>query len=355
MRHAISMARRVWGQTSPNPAVGCVLVKEGRVIAAGHTAAGGRPHAETQALALAGEHAKDCTAYVTLEPCAHHGHTPPCAEALVMAGVRRVVMACRDEDVRVCGMGVRLLQAAGVEVVQAVAEAEALPLYSGFFSRIHHGLPEINLKIATSLDGKICFANGASQWITGETARAYGHLLRAEHEAIITGIGTVLADNPFLTCRLPGMEDWSPLRVVMDSRLRTPLTSALVESAREVPLLIYTLEAWEEKHIPYRQAGAEIVVLPDMTLEYAARDLAARGVSRALVEAGQGLASHTLLSGLVASVYWFRAPVVIGESGFAAFTGDALEALNKGKKLCLRQKQALGNDVMDIYDVAEGL
>lgn len=356
MRHAISMARRAWGQTAPNPAVGCVLVKQEQVIASAHTAAGGRPHAETQALAQVGEHAKGCTAYVTLEPCAHYGHTPPCAEALVMAGVRRVVIACRDEDARVRGMGVQLLQAAGVEVVQAVAEAEALPLYAGFFSRIHHGLPEINLKIATSLDGKICFADGTSQWITGEQARAYAHLLRAEHEAILTGIGTVLADNPSLTCRLPGMAEHSPLRVVMDSRLRTPLTSRLVASAQDVPLLMYTLQASDEKHRPYREAGAEIVVLPEMTLECAARDLAVRGISRVLVEAGQGIASHALMSGLVTSLYWFRAPMVIGESGFAAFTGEALEGLAKGKWVSsVQHRQTLGKDVLDVYSVAEGL
>lgn len=349
MRQAIAMARRGWGQTAPNPAVGCVLVQGGQVIAAAHTAPGGRPHAETLTIAQAGERAKGATVYVTLEPCAHHGKTPPCAEALIAAGIARVVVACHDEDARVRGEGIRKLRDAGIEVVEGVCEAEALPLYAGFFSRIHHGLPEITLKIATSLDGKIAYSDGSSKWITGEAARAYGHRLRGEHEAILTGIGTVLADDPLLNCRLPGLEHTSPLRAVMDSTLRLPLTSKLVQSANEIPLLVLTTEASEEKHRPYQEAGAEIIVLPEMTLEQAARTLAARGISRLLVEAGQGLSSHALTSGLISRIYWFRAPVVIGDSGFSAFTGEALEHLARGKWLQEESSRPLGNDRLEVY------
>lgn len=351
MRQAIVMAKRVWGQTAPNPAVGCTLVRDGQVIAVSHTASGGRPHAETQALEAAGDAAKGATAYVTLEPCAHHGQTPPCADALIKAGVARVVVACRDEDARMRGQGITVLREAGIEVTEGVCEAEALPLYVGFFSRIHHGLPEINLKIATSLDGKICFADGTSQWITGEKARAYAHLLRAEHEAILTGIGTVLADNPELTCRLPGMEYRSPLRMVMDSSLRTPVHGKLVQSADDMPLILFTLEEAMEKHRPYLDHGAEVVVLEGMTLEQAARALAGRGISRLLVEGGQGIASHALLSGLLSRLYWFRAPVIIGEEGFAAFTGDALTHLTKGKRLYPESAISLGEDMLEVYKV----
>lgn len=351
MRHALRMAHRVWGQTAPNPAVGCVLVQGGQVLAAAHTARGGRPHAEAQALQQAQGLAKGATVYATLEPCAHHGHTPPCAQALIAAGVARVVIACRDADARVQGAGVAMLQHAGIEVVEGVCAEEALPLYAGFFSRQHHGLPEINLKIATSLDGKIAYADGTSQWITGETARSYGHLLRAQHEAILTGIGTVLADDPQLTCRLTGMESCSPLRVVMDSTLRTPLSGNLLRTATQVPLLIFTLEAAQERHRPYLEAGAEIQVLEEMTLNHAARALAAQGINRVLVEAGQGLASHALLSGLASHLYWFRAPVVIGEGGFSAFTGEALEALPKGRKFLPITRQTLGKDTLEVYSL----
>lgn len=353
MRHAIRVARRAWGHTSPNPAVGCVLVKEGRILAAVATAPGGRPHAEALALADAGGQTKGATAYVTLEPCAHHGKTPPCADALIQAGIARVVIACRDEDTRVRGTGIKKLRDAGIEVTEGICEQEALPLYAGFFSRIHHGLPEINLKIATSADGKICYSDGTSQWITGEQARAHGHLLRAEHEAILTGIGTVLADNPSLTCRLPGMETHSPLRVVMDSSLRTPHDAALLKDTAIASTLIFTLESTPEKHRPYLNAGAEVAVLEEMTLEHAARALTERGISRLLVEAGQGIASHTLMSRLLARLYWFRAPIIIGEDGFAAFTGEALEHLAKGRRLLPESSMPLGRDRLDVYVCTE--
>lgn len=341
MRHAVGMARRVWGRTAPNPAVGCVLVQEGQVVVGTHTAPGGRPHAETAALELAGERARGATAFVTLEPCAHHGETPPCAEALIAAGVARVVVACRDADTRVCGNGLRTLREAGIAVTEGVGEADALPLYAGFFSRIRRGLPEINLKIATSLDGKICYADGSSRWITGEPARMYGHRLRAEHEAILTGIGTALADDPLLNCRLPGLEAASPLRAVMDSALRLPIRSKLVRSAREIPLIVFTLKASARKRGMLEARGAEVVELPEMTLEYAARTLAARGISRVLVEAGQRMSGHALQSGLLSRLYWFRAPMVIGEVGRAAFT--------VGVELQAESCQMLGEDRLEVY------
>lgn len=349
MFHAVAMARRAWGQTAPNPAVGCVLVSAtGQVLAAAHTQRGGRPHAETQALVLAGVHAAGATAYVTLEPCAHHGMTPPCAQALIEAGVARVVVACRDEDARMRGRGIAMLQQAGISVMQGVLEAVARPLYAGFFSRVQRGLPEISLKIATSQDGCIARAAGTQHWITGEQARAYGHLLRAEHEAILTGIGTALADDPELTCRLPGMAARSPLRAVMDSRLRLPPESRLVRTAQDVPLVIFTSEPALAQHAPYRAAGAEVEVLEAMTLEHAARALAGRGINRLLVEAGQRLSSHALMSGLIHRLYWFRAPGDIGAGGYPAFDERAWKALDSGFD-CVRRLQ-LAADRLAVYE-----
>ncbi len=361
MRQALAQARRVWGGTSPNPAVGCVLVSaSGQVLAAAHTAAGGRPHAETQALEQAGATARGATAYVTLEPCAHHAATPPCSEALIAAGVARVVIACRDADPRVSGKGSAMLAAAGIEVCEGVCETEGLPLYAGFFSRIKTGLPEINLKVATSLDGKIIippesvaagqtsqYHAGGIRWITGEAARRHVHLLRAQHEAILTGIGTVLADDPQLTCRLPGMHWRSPLRAVMDSALRIPPESALMKTARQVPLVIFTKEADSIRHRPYSEAGAEVEVLAEMTLEHAARALAARGVSRLMVEAGKAFSSHTMMSGLLSRLYWYRAPLVIGADALPVYDDKAL--ICQQRSFTTESSRMLGDDRLDVY------
>ncbi len=340
MQQAIRTARHVWGQTAENPAVGCVLVKDGQVLAAASTAPGGRPHAETEALRQAGEAASGATAYVTLEPCAHHGHTPPCAEALIAAGVARVVIACTDPDARVNGKGIALLRQAGIEVETGVCEAEAAELYYGFFLRQTEGVPEINVKIATSADGKITYADGSSKWITGEDARQYGHQLRAEHDAILTGIGTVLADDPELTCRLPGLEDASPQPVVLDRQLRMPPEAKLVRPG----IRIYT----EQQDVPeaLQERGVEVITLPEVTIEAVASDLATRGINRLMVEAGQAVTSHVILSGWLHHLYWFRAGMTIGEEGTPAFSDAAYEQV-RGYRL--QTTQTLGKDVLDVY------
>ena len=207
MRAALALARRGLGRVAPNPAVGCILVRDGIVVGRGWTQPGGRPHAETEALRRAGAAAAGAVAYVTLEPCAHHGSTPPCADALIAAGVSRVVVAIEDPDPRVAGRGLARLTAAGISVETGVCADEAGRLNAGFLKRIEHGLPLVTLKLATSLDGKIATHAGESQWITGEDARARGHLLRAQTDAIMIGSGTAQIDNPLLTCRLPGLED----------------------------------------------------------------------------------------------------------------------------------------------------
>lgn len=233
MGAALALARRGLGRVWPNPAVGCVIVKDGHVVGRGFTQSGGRPHAEPVALAMAGDAAQGADVYVSLEPCSHFGKTPPCADTLITAGVARVIAAAVDPDPRVSGRGLARLRDAGVDVVEGVRRDEAEALNAGFFSRVRTGRPLVTLKCATTLDGRIALSNGESKWITGPEARRRGHLLRCDHDAILIGSGTALADDPALTCRLPGLEGCSPVRVVMDGSLRLPVTSALVRSARQ--------------------------------------------------------------------------------------------------------------------------
>ncbi len=230
MRHALMLAERALGTVAPNPAVGCVIVRDGIVVGRGWTQRGGRPHAEVVALQQAADAARGATAYVTLEPCAHIGQTPPCANALINAGISRVVGAVEDPDPRVSGRGFAMLREAGVVVVTDVLRDEAAALNAGFFLRMTGKRPLVTLKLAVSADNKIARAPGGDQWITGEEARRFGHFMRARHDAILVGIETALADDPELTCRIPGLEDRSPLRVVLDSGLRLPIDSKLVRT-----------------------------------------------------------------------------------------------------------------------------
>ncbi|MYF07083.1 MAG: bifunctional diaminohydroxyphosphoribosylaminopyrimidine deaminase/5-amino-6-(5-phosphoribosylamino)uracil reductase RibD [Rhodospirillaceae bacterium] len=235
MSVALALGRRGLGTTAPNPSVGCVLVKEGRVVGRGWTQPGGRPHAEAEALGRAGAEARGATAYVTLEPCAHHGRTPPCAEALIGAGVARVVTALEDPDSRVAGSGLARLAAAGIAVESGVCADIAACDLGGYLRRQRAGRPRFSLKLATSLDGRIATAGGDSRWITGTLARARGHALRASHDAVMIGIGTALADDPMLTCRLPGVRRQT-LRIVLDSQARLPADSRLAQTAAEHPV-----------------------------------------------------------------------------------------------------------------------
>src|SRR5437868_3594593 len=228
MRAALALARRGLGTTWPNPSVGCVIVKNGHVISRGWTGRGGRPHGETEALRRAGAAAQGATAYVTLEPRSHWGKTPPCSDALIAAWLRRVVIALEDPDPRVAGTGIEALRKAGVAVELGLCAAEAAELNAGFLQRVRFGRPLVTLKLATSLDGRIATAAGESRWITGPPARDRAHLLRATHDAIIVGTATVLADDPQLTCRLPGLADRSPVRIVIDRQLRIPLTARIL-------------------------------------------------------------------------------------------------------------------------------
>lgn len=358
MRAALSLAARGLGRTWPNPAVGCVLVRDGAVIGRGWTQPGGRPHAEAEALARVRDlpgGAEGATAYVTLEPCNHYGKTPPCALALVEAKVARVVVACQDPDPRVAGGGLARLRDAGIEVVTGVCEAEALALNEGFFNRITLGRPLVTLKVASTLDGRIATRTGESQWITGPTARAWGHRLRAGHDAILVGIGTALADDPELTCRLPGLGDRSPVRVVVDSSLRLPPTAKLATGAKRIPTWVVTgpspapassqaLIALGVELLPVA-AGADGRVDPAAAMAA----LAARGITRVLAEGGAAMAGALLRAGLVDRLEWFRAASLIGGDGLPAVAGFGVEALPAMPRFERTAVRKAGTDLAESY------
>lgn len=293
MQAALSLARRGLGSVWPNPAVGCIIVKNGRIVGRGWTQPGGRPHAETEALKRAGAAARGATSHVTLEPCSHTGKTGPCADALIAAGVSCVVGAMEDPDPRVSGAGYARMEAAGLRVVRDRMSAAARELNAGFLMRVLHRRPLFTLKTATSLDGRIATANGDSRWITGDAARAAGHMLRLEHDAIMVGSNTALADDPELTMRIPGIvaEPKRP-RIVVDGRLRLPTTSRLVRTIADAPLWIVT-QIGHRSHLraPLEDAGATLIEVPGgdvagVDIGAAARALAERGITRVLVEGG---------------------------------------------------------------------
>jgi diaminohydroxyphosphoribosylaminopyrimidine deaminase/5-amino-6-(5-phosphoribosylamino)uracil reductase len=356
MQAALGLARRGLGGVWPNPSVGCVVVAGGRVVGRGRTAAGGRPHAETEALRQAGTLARGGTAYVSLEPCSHHGHTPPCAEALIKAGIVRAVVALEDPDPRVSGRGVAALRQAGIEVEIGCGAEAAREVNAGFITRIERGRPMLTLKVASSLDGRVATHRGESRWITGEAARDYGHLLRADHDAIMIGSGTALADDPRLDCRLPGLERRSPLRIVVDGHLVLPLTGRLVASAKERPLWVLTRPG----NPPARLAalagcGVEVIEIPPaadgrIDLAAAMRELGSRGLTRLLVEAGGHLAAALMRAQLVDRLAWFRAPMLLGGDGLAAvlsFGVDRLEDAPRWRRLSVA---CFGPDIFEILE-----
>ncbi len=356
MALALALAARGLGRTWPNPSVGCVVVKEGRVVGRGWTQPGGRPHGETEALARAGAAARAAVAYVSLEPCAHHGRTPPCTDALIAAGVGRVVTATDDPDPRVAGRGHARLREAGIAVTEGVRRSEADALNEGFFRRIRDGRPLVALKLAQTLDGRIATATGESRWITGGEARAVGHRLRAEHDAILVGIGTVLADDPDLTCRLAGLEERSPVRVVLDSRGRLPPASQLARTAGAVPVWVLGTTSAQTK--AEAAPGIERSALPagaDGRVEVMAalRALAGKGITRVLVEGGAGVAGSLLRAGAVDRIHLFTAGKVIGGDGLASIGGFGLEGLAAAPRFRHIEHLACGADRLDVYTRAD--
>lgn len=355
MALALSLGRRGLGRVWPNPNVGCVIVRDGRILGRSRTADGGRPHAETQALAQAGAAARGATAYVTLEPCAHHGQTPPCADALVAAGVARVIVAAKDPDPRVAGRGIERLRAAGIAVETGLMEDEARGDLAGFLSRVERGRPFVTLKLAASLDGRIATGAGESRWITGPEARARVHMMRARHDAVMVGGGTARADDPMLNVRGLGI-DRQPVRVVLSRRLDLPLDGALARSARDVPL--WLCHGPEADAAPWRALGAESLSCPISAgqLDPAAvlQTLGAAGLTRVFCEGGAGLAASLLGAGLVDELVLFTAGCAIGAEGTPALSAMGIGALAEAPRLRLAGQDRVGGDVMSVWRASGG-
>ncbi len=346
MAESLRLAALGLNSTSPNPRVGCVLVKDGKQIASGWHRRAGEPHAEVYALREAGEQAIGATAYVTLEPCSHYGRTPPCADALIESGVARVVVAMQDPNPQVAGNGIAKLRAAGIEVECGLMEAAALALNAGFVSRMSRGRPLLRSKIGMSLDGRTALANGVSQWITGSDARLDVQHWRARSCAVMTGINTVLADDAQLTVREFDVER-QPLRVVLDSRLRMPLNAKILQGGKT---LIYTVSDNNLLKInKLRDSGAEVVVLPDgqrqVDLAAVLNDLAVRGCNEVLVEAGAILNGALLKAGLVDELLLYIAPALLGDAARGMADLGVLTGLNQRVDLVWQDVRQVGCDL----------
>jgi diaminohydroxyphosphoribosylaminopyrimidine deaminase/5-amino-6-(5-phosphoribosylamino)uracil reductase len=351
MAHALRLAERGLYTTSPNPRVGCVLVLADKLVGEGWHLRAGEPHAEVHALRAAGEKTRGATAYVTLEPCSHHGRTPPCADALIAAGVKRVVAAMQDPNPLVAGQGLQKLRAAGIEVECGLMEAAARELNIGFVTRMAHGMPWVRSKIAASLDGRTALNNGSSKWITGEAARRDVQDWRARSCAVFTGVGTVLADDPQLNVRIETGRQ--PQRVILDSQLRMPPTARILSGG----VLIYTVSADEGKRTALRRAGAEVIVLPEVAgqvdLVAVLRDLAQRGINEVLVEAGRTLNGALLKAGLVDELVLYLAPQLLGDAARGMAGLGELTQLQQRVDLHWRDVRQVGGDLRIVAGIAK--
>jgi diaminohydroxyphosphoribosylaminopyrimidine deaminase / 5-amino-6-(5-phosphoribosylamino)uracil reductase len=358
MQLALTLGRRGQGRTSPNPAVGAVIVKDGVIVGRGWTQAGGRPHAEPEALRRAGEAARGATLYVTLEPCSHFGKSPPCADAVIAAGIKRVVAAIEDPNPEVAGQGHARLRAAGITVDVGLCAAEAAYDHAGHFRRIRDKRPHVILKLAVSPDDKIGAAGGKPVAITGEAVRNRVHMMRAESDAILVGIGTVLSDDPLLTCRLPGMEARSPVRVVLDQNLRIPASSQLVHSARETPLWVIGSELAEAVAATrLGAAGAQVMRMPPggtpgPGLPAVLRALAEKGITRLMVEGGSHVASSFVAADLVDEIWLFRGAHAVGPDGVDALDALPLSQITQSPAFKVHASETFGRDILTIYERA---
>ncbi|MGR3290104.1 MAG: bifunctional diaminohydroxyphosphoribosylaminopyrimidine deaminase/5-amino-6-(5-phosphoribosylamino)uracil reductase RibD [Paracoccaceae bacterium] len=351
MRHALALGVRGLGRTWPNPSVGCVIVSDGKIVGRGWTGDGGVPHAETVALAQAGSAAKGATVYVTLEPCSHHGRTPPCVEALISAGVSRVLIASPDPNPAVDGQGAERLRAAGIQVVTGVLQAETQRQHAGFFSRISLGRPMLTLKLAASFDGRIATAGGDSQWITGAAARRVVHMQRAQQDAVMIGGGTARHDDPMLNVRDLGITR-QPVRIVWSRHLDLPLQGKLAHSAKEIPLWILHAQGADRFLCDtWSGCGARlfpIVVGRDRQLDPVAAlsALGAAGLTRIYCEGGGALAASLLAADLVDALICFTAGVGLGADGLPMLGPQGLRHLSAAKRFQLLQTRAIGVDTM---------
>ena len=355
MAHALRLAARGLGNVWPNPAVGCIIVKDGIVVGRGWTQPGGRPHAEVRALQQAGPLAQGATAYVTLEPCAHHGVTPPCAEALIAAGVARVVTALTDPDPRVSGKGHQMLRATGIAVTESVCQAEATQLNAGFLKRVTQGLPFVTLKLAASIDGRTATATGESRWITGPEARRKVHALRLSHDAVMVGSGTALADDPDLTVRDMGATR-QPVRILLDRMLRHSPDSRLGRTAKDHPVwLLHGPNAPQTARKAWEATAATLIETPEtaghLDLTTALQTLATKGLTRILSEGGSTVAAALVKAGLVDELAMFSGGVLIGSEGHPALGPLRLTALSDGPRPRLKDTQTLGPDTFSLWSL----
>lgn len=349
MRLALGLGRRGQGNTAPNPAVGCVIVKAGRIVGRGWTQPGGRPHAETQALAQAGAAAQGATAYVTLEPCAHHGKTPPCADALIAARVARVVIALQDSDPRVDGAGIARLKAKGITVQTGVCRQEAEADLAGFLLRVEQGRPLVTLKLASSFDGRIATGTGESKWITGPEARRAVHAMRARHDAVMVGGGTARQDDPSLTVRGLGIVT-QPARVVVSRRLDLPLLGTLARTARDVPVLVcHGRDADSMLQKTWADLGAHLLPCAargsQLDPHDMLRQLGDRGLTRVFCEGGSALAAALIEADLVDRLVGFTAGVAIGAEGLPNVGALGLGKLAEAARFDLDRVDRIGPDI----------
>ena len=349
MAHALRLAARGLGNVWPNPAVGCVLVRDGLIVGRGWTQPGGRPHAEVSALQQAGTRAQGATAYLTLEPCAHHGHTPPCSEALITAKVARVVTALTDPDPRVSGKGHAMLRAAGIALTEGVMTNEATNLNAGFLKRVTQGLPFVTLKLAASLDGRTATDTGESRWITGPEARRKVHGMRLSHDAVMAGSGTALADDPDLTVRDMGAVR-QPVRIVLDRLLRHSPESRLGRTARETPLwLLHGPGAHDTAREAWKLTGATLIEAPEadgrLDLKVALSILATEGLTRILSEGGSTVAAALVKAGLVDELAMFSGGILLGQEAHPALGALRISELSDAPRSSLRALQDVGPDV----------
>jgi diaminohydroxyphosphoribosylaminopyrimidine deaminase/5-amino-6-(5-phosphoribosylamino)uracil reductase len=355
---ALRLGRRNLGRTGTNPAVGCIIVQPGEdgqvVVGRGWTAVGGRPHAEKEALKEAGSAAKGATVYVTLEPCAHEGRVKSCTQALIDARVARVVTAIADPDPRTNGQGHAALEAAGIAVTTGVLAEEAARAHSGHINRITRKRPHVTLKLAVSADGMIGTRGGERMIITGKPAFDAVQAMRTNFDAVMVGIGTVLVDDPRLTVRLDGMADRSPTRVILDATARIPLHSKLVESAKDIPLIVVVgKQANEPQTAALTAAGAKVISVDvasgGIDLRQALEALVAEGFTRVFAEGGSEVASSLVSGDLIDEVVFFRAPVVVGPNGVRALGGTALSAIERSPRYRLSETAVVGADTMRRY------
>lgn len=357
MRHALLLAGRGLGQVWPNPAVGCVIVKNNRIVGRGWTGQGGRPHAETEALKQAGKKARGSSVFVTLEPCHHTGKTPPCSMALIKAGVERVVVATKDPDPRVSGQGMDDLKDAGITVDYGLLQQQATDLNQGFLSKVILQRPLFALKTATTLDGRIATKTGDSHWITGPGARAFGHRLRSIHDAILIGRKTLEQDRPLLTCRLPGLENRSPLRIVLDSRLSVDIHHPIMQTVDDHPLIIITGKPEScKKANRLKSLGVQVITAKTnatglIDVNDAAKKMAETGLTRVLIEGGGKVAASFLSANLIDRVYWFRAAKIIGGDGLPALAGMGVETMENVFSMERLETRPVGADILETFRI----